>query len=567
MSTPQINSNFQSKTVYQIYVRSFYDADGDGYGDIKGVIKKLPYLHSLGVEYLWLNPVFPSPQCDNGYDISDYCAIDPIFGTMADLEKLINEAEQLGIGIIFDMVFNHTSIDHPWFKKALAGDKKYMDYYFFKPGRENNLPPTNWISKFGGSTWEKVESLNQYYLHLFSVGQADLNWQNAQLREELHEILRFWIKKGIRGFRFDVINLISKPDQFEDDFVGDGRRFYTDGANVNQYLQEMYQVINEGRDSSDALLLVGELSSTSPEKCVPYCQPENKELSMVFHFQHLKTDYPDANQKWVLADLDFKALRDILHSWQLYMYENNAWDALFWNNHDQPRSLTRFASAKKEYHYQSATLLAATLHFMRGTPYVYMGEEIGMTNPDFDDIKDYRDVETLNYYQILINQGLSQEQVMEVIKKRSRDNSRTPMQWSGGHHAGFTKGEPWINAAKNKTYINVESEENKGSGILSFYKKLIRLRKEYEIIQSGSYRPIFTEIENVIAFERENELQYLLCINNYSEDQVQIPAYELENYRSKNARVLASNYSYNEISFRRPMVLQPYETVTISIDK
>lgn len=558
---------FQSEVVYQIYVRSFYDSNGDGYGDLPGVIAKLPYLASLGVGYIWLNPIFPSPQYDNGYDVSDYRDIHPMFGTMSDFEKLVSEAEKRKIGVILDMVFNHSSTEHAWFQKALAGDPAYLDYYYFLPAKKDGSPPTNWISKFGGSAWEKLPDSNEYYLHLFHKKQADLNWKNPRVREELHEILRFWISKGVQGFRFDVINLISKPEIFEDDPRGDGRGLYTDGPDVELYLRELHRVIADANNGEDELLTVGELSSTSAEKCFRYSGADTDELSMIFHFQHLKVDYPGNGEKWAIRGTDFNQLRDLLHTWQVDMCRHNAWDALFWNNHDQPRALTRFASDKREHHYRSATMLAATIHMMRGTPYIYQGEEIGMTNPGFERIEYYRDVETLNYYRILREQGLSEEEVMRVIKARSRDNSRTPMQWTDGPHAGFTGGTPWINAAKNKDTVNVDAEERRKDGILAFYRNLVRLRREHDIIQAGDYTPILKRLDRVVAFRRENELQYLLCINNFSDRTVEFSPDTLKEYALLQAEVLLSNCGRESVCLAGAWTLEPYETLSVLLRK
>jgi len=556
--------NFQSQVVYQIYVRSFYDSNGDGIGDLHGIIEKLPYLASLGIGYIWLNPIFPSSNSDNGYDITDYCSIDPTFGTMEDLEELIRLSSQYDIGIILDMVFNHTSTEHPWFKKALSGDPHYKDYYFFQ--KSTGRPPTNWLSKFGGSAWTETNLENEYYLHLFSEKQADLNWKNPNVRLELYDILKFWIKKGITGFRFDVINLISKPDIFKDDDEGDGRRFYTDGVNVENYLKEMRNVIDE-QSPNRQLLLVGELSSTTAEKSIPYSKEENKELSMIFHFQHLKTDYDTADNKWSVSDVDYKKLKELFHEWQLHMVSHNAHDALFWNNHDQPRALTRFVSDNKDLYFQSAALLASTIHFMYGTPYIYMGEEIGMISPEYESISDYRDVETLNYYDILMKDGHSETEVMNIIKKRSRDNGRSPMQWNFGKHAGFTTGTPWIHAAASKGEINVVTEEQKSNGILAFYKHLISLRQKYTLIQNGTYHPFLNDMENIIAYIRENEVQYLLCINNYNNTSIQIEESRFFPYQSLEYTVLASNYFREHIDFNAALNLKPFETLVVLMHK
>ena len=417
-------ADFSSKVVYQIYPKSFMDSNGDGQGDLRGIIEKLDYLKELGVDYLWLTPVFVSPQNDNGYDVADYRSIDPRFGTMDDMEELIREADQRGMGLMLDMVFNHTSTDHEWFQKALAGDEKYQNYYIFQEGTPDKLP-TNWQSKFGGPAWEYVPSLKKWYLHLFDVSQADLNWDNPEVRDELKKVILYWKEKGVKGFRFDVVNLISKPAVFEDDFEGDGRRFYTDGPHVHEYLKELT------RDTGiDSMITVGEMSSTTLENCIRYSAPEEKELSMCFSFHHLKVDYKDGD-KWKLMEPDRMALKKLFEKWQMGMQKGHGWNALFWCNHDQPRTVSRFGDEDK-YWKESAEMLAASIHLMRGTPYIYQGEELGMTNAHYTSISQYRDVESLNYYKILLDQGKTEEEALTILAARSRDNGRTPMQWSGG---------------------------------------------------------------------------------------------------------------------------------------
>lgn len=566
MTAQQRADHFQDSVVYQIYVRSFCDSNGDGIGDVPGIIKKLPYLETLGVRYLWLNPIYPSPQYDNGYDISDYRSIDPMFGTMDDFDRLVAEAGRRGIGIVMDMVLNHTSTEHPWFQKALAGDAHYRDFYYFVPPRSDGGAPCNWQSKFGGSAWEKVPGEELYYLHLFAREQADLNWKNPEVRNECLDILRFWKNRGVAGFRFDVVNLMSKPDVFEDDHEGDGRRLYTDGPMIETYFGMFHDVLEQcGGPKS---LTVGELSSTSMEKTVRYGGAETGQLSMVFHFHHLKSDYVDPNNKWIPGKLNFPLLRDILHSWQGAMYNHNAWDALFWNNHDQPRALTRFASDKPEFHYQSATMLAAVIHFQRGIPYIYQGEEIGMFNPGFNDIGQYRDVETLNFYKLLCDQGKSHDEVMAVIKDRSRDNSRTPMQWDDSKHAGFTTGVPWIETAKNKTRVNVRDELARKDGVLAFYRRLIELRRKEDVIQNGSYQPVLTDVDDVFAYVRETALRILLCLNNFSETTKTIPFEWVAPCIGPNAKVLAGNYPVTfDGNGIKEIVLRPYETLAIISDR
>ena len=470
-------AQFRQQVVYQIYPRSFCDSNGDGIGDLPGITGKLDYLKDLGVDYLWLTPFFVSPQRDNGYDVADYCSVDPVFGTMADAEELISQANARGIGLMLDMVFNHTSTAHAWFQRALRGDPRYQAYYIFREGAPDR-PPTNWQSKFGGSAWEYVPELKKWYLHLFDVSQADLNWKNPEVREELKNVIRFWKAKGVRGFRFDVVNLISKPDKFLDDDLGDGRRMYTDGPRMHEYLRELV------RDTGmDDLITVGEMSSTSLEPCIGYTKPENHELSMVFNFHHLKIDYKNG-QKWELQPPDLAQLRSIFRTWQEGMAEGGGWSAVFWCNHDQPRAVSRLGDDRR-YWKESAKMLATSIHLMRGTPYIYQGEELGMTNPCFDSISQYRDVESINYFRILTEGGLSAQEALAILQARSRDNSRTPMQWDGSPAAGFTSGTPWIGLPEGHERISAEAEEQDETSVLSYYKRLIRLRKQEKAISSA----------------------------------------------------------------------------------
>lgn len=505
---------FEDKVVYQIYPKSFQDSNGDGWGDINGIRSRIDYLAGLGVDYLWLTPFFTSPQRDNGYDVADYRAVDLRFGTMADLEALIAEAEMRGIGLMFDMVFNHTSTAHEWFQKALQGDAKYMDYYIFRDGTPD-APPTNWQSKFGGSAWEYVPHLGKWYLHLFDVTQADLNWENPAVREELKDILRFWKAKGVKGFRFDVVNLISKGE-FVDDKGGDGRRFYTDGPHVHEYLKELVH------DSGiEGMVTVGEMSSTTIANCICYTNPAQHELSMTFSFHHLKVDYKDGD-KWSLMEPDIHALKEIFASWQEGMARGGGWNAVFWCNHDQPRIVSRFGATGR-YWKASAKMLAAAIHLMRGTPYIYQGEEIGMTNADFTDIADYRDVESINYHDILRASGRSEEETMKIIGARSRDNGRTPMQWTAGESAGFTTGTPWLGVNHNHAAINVEAEREDDDSILAFYRRLIALRKEHRIIAEGSIRFLERENDDVIAYERALGSERLLVLCNFRASDIAMP--------------------------------------------
>lgn len=498
-------SDFKNKVVYQIYPKSFCDSDGDGEGDLKGITSKLDYLQDLGVELLWSTPFFPSPQRDNGYDVSDYCAVDPRFGTMADLEELIAEAAKRNIGLMFDMVFNHTSTEHEWFQKALAGDEKYQNYYIFRDGTPDQLP-TNWVSKFGGPAWEYVPQLGKWYLHLFDVTQADLNWENPEVREELKNVLRFWKAKGIKGFRFDVVNLISKGS-YEDDFIGDGRRFYTDGPRVHEFLKELV------RDAGIyGMTTVGEMSSTSLDNCVRYTSPKEQELSMAFSFHHLKVDYKDGD-KWSLMPPDLVKLKDLLTTWQEGMQAQDGWNAVFWCNHDQPRAVSRFGDEGK-YWKESAKMLATAIHLMRGTPYIYQGEELGMTNHHYSSIDQYRDVESLNYYRILRDSGKSEAEALEILSARSRDNGRTPMQWDDSHAAGFTTGTPWITPPENYRTINAAAQMDDDASIRAFYKRLVQLRKEMTVISEGRIEFLLRDDPHVLCYRRFTEELELLVLCN-----------------------------------------------------
>lgn len=541
--------DFKKSCVYQVYPKSFRDTNGDGIGDIKGITQSLDYLKELGVDYLWSTPFFLSPQNDNGYDVSDYRRIDPRYGTMADLEELIAEAQKREIGMMFDMVFNHTSTAHEWFQKALAGDPYYKDFYFFKKGKEDGSAPTNWISKFGGSAWEYVEQFDEYYLHLFDKTQADLNWDNPHVRDELKAILRFWMDKGIRGFRFDVVNLISKPELFADDHDGDGRRFYTDGHRVHEFLKELS---GDSGMYERGMLTVGEMSSTSMENCIRYSNPQERELSMCFSFHHLKVDYKD-QQKWALQDCDFESLKSLLYGWQTGMEQGDGWNAVFWCNHDQPRAVSRFGD-DEAYHKESAKMLASMIHFMRGTPYIYQGEEIGMTNAKFTSIEQYRDVESLNYFEILKEQGIPEDEVYHILNERSRDNARTPMQWDKTEYAGFSKVEPWLSVNKNYQEINVEDNRKDHDSIFAFYQKLVRLRKEYDVIAYGSFEPILEDHPALFAYKRSYQGETLIALNNFYGEAAAVKL----DFIPKGYRLLTGNY--DDISLAPEMVLRPYET-------
>ena len=541
--------DFKHCTVYQIYCKSFQDSNGDGIGDLNGILYRLPYLKELGVEYIWLTPFFLSPQNDNGYDVMDYRETDPVYGSMQDFEMLVKRADACGIGIILDMVFNHTSTQHQWFQKALKGDQYYKNYYIWKDQNPDGSLPTNWESKFGGPVWEYVPQYGQYYLHLFDKTQADLNWRNPNVRREMRDILRFWMGKGVKGFRFDVVNLLSKPEKYENDFEGDGRRFYTDGPDIHEYLRELCAEVNDA-----GLITVGEMSSTSIEHCIRYSNPKERELSMCFSFHHLKVDYRQ-QEKWVLQPPDFMQLKKLLNDWQLGMQNGDGWNALFWSNHDQPRILSRFGN-DQEYHSQSAKMLAAVMYLMRGTPYIYQGEEIGMTNAYFEDISQYRDVESINYYNILSGKGIAKEEILNILQERSRDNSRTPMQWDSGENAGFSSGTPWLAVNPNHNRINVQSVMQQPDSIFAWYKQLIQLRKQSDTVALGSYKPLLEENNSVFAFCREYNESRMLVIANFTADHVQVLLPEEETHAMQ---CIMSNYYTRSCS--RQMSLKPYETI------
>ena len=535
------------KVVYQIYPKSFQDTDGDGFGDLRGVIERLDYLAELGVDYLWITPFFTSPQYDNGYDIADYRNIDPRYGTMEDFDELVREAAKRGMYLMMDMVLNHTSTKHEWFQKALKGDPKYRNYYIFKKGK-NGLPPTNWVSKFGGNAWSYLPETDEYYLHLFHVTQADLNWENPEVRQDIYDTVNFWLEKGVKGLRFDVINLISKPDVYEDDLEGDGHRFYTDGPKIHQYLQEL----NENTFGKyDDVVTVGEMSSTTLENSIRYSNPESNELSMIFSFHHLKVDYPSGN-KWEIEPFRFHDLKKHLFTWQEEMEKGGGWNALFWCNHDQPRIVSRIGN-EKEYRVKSAKCLATAIHGLKGTPYIYQGEEIGMTNAGYTSIDEYMDIESLNYYNILKLQGKSEEEVIRILGAKSRDNSRTPMQWDASENAGFTKGTPWLKVCDRYKEINTESRHEPDS-VFQYYKELVKLRKELPVIQKGAVTPLLREDKEILAYKREYQGKELYVFCNFFDGEVEVPYSIPEDCRS-----ILSNYG-EEIS-PKELVLRPYEAV------
>ncbi len=505
------------KVIYQLYPKSFYDSDGDGIGDLRGIIQKIDYLRRLNVDMVWFNPFFVSPQHDNGYDIADYYRIDPRFGTMQDFDALVAALREAGIGVMLDMVLNHTSTAHAWFQKALAGDPYYQAFYLIRDPKPDGSLPTNWESKFGGPAWAPFGDTGKYYLHLYDVSQADLDWRNPNVRKAAAAIVNFWREKGVQGFRFDVLNVIGKDPLLQDAPPGVERKtLYTDKPIVQTYIKALAES-SFGQDA-DAVT-VGEMSSTTLPNAVAYTRPANHELSMVFQFHHLKTDYQNGS-KWTLMRYDFDQLRDVLHHWGAGLAKAGGWQALFWNNHDQPRALNRFGDVTR-YRVRSAQLLAASIHLSRGTPYIYMGEEIGMCDPDYHSIKDYVDVETVNAYHLLVQAGKTPAEAFAIVKAKNRDNSRTPMQWTAGVNAGFTTGTPWLRPT-NQATINVEAELAHGQ-IFPFYQRLIHLRKTQPVIQTGDYRPFGTTIAWLYAYQRTTATQALLVLNNFADHPITVP--------------------------------------------
>ena len=511
-------NDWKKSVVYQIYPKSFNDTTGNGVGDLNGIIEKMDYLEYLGVDYLWLTPVYQSPMNDNGYDISDYLSINEDFGTKEDLRHLLDEAHKHHLKVMLDIVINHTSTEHEWFREAIsAPDNPYRDYYFFRKPAKDGAPPTNWESKFGGNAWKYDEATDEYYLHLFDVTQADLNWDNPKVREALYDMINYWIDFGVDGFRFDVINLISKGEFRDSDKIG--KEFYTDGPRVHEFIHEMNCNTFGGKD----LMTVGEMSSTTIDNCIKYTNPEREELNSVFNFHHLKVDYQDG-EKWTKADFDFIELKRILMEWQIGIHDGNGWNAIFWCNHDQPRVVSRFGDdSTEEMRQKSAKMLAVALHMLQGTPYIYQGEEIGMTNPHFTNINQYRDVESLNAYDHLKAQGVPEKEILQILAQKSRDNSRTPMQWTAGEHAGFTSGTPWIDIPNNYQHINVEDEIENDHSVLQTYRELIRLRHEHDIVTYGDILPLYMDDPNLMIYQRSYEGRTWLVIANFNKEAVMVP--------------------------------------------
>ncbi|WP_251713541.1 glycoside hydrolase family 13 protein [Lactococcus ileimucosae] len=535
---------WQEAVIYQIYPRSFQDSNGDGIGDIKGIISRLDYLEKLGITGIWLSPVYKSPNDDNGYDISDYESIMDEFGTMADMETLISEAEKRGIKIIMDLVVNHTSDEHPWFIEARKSEKsKYRDYYIWRDAAEDGSLPNDLKSLFGGSAWQWDETAGQYYLHLFSKKQPDLNWENEALRQAVYDMMNFWIDKGIGGFRMDVIDLIGKqPDK---GITGNGPK-------LHDYLKEMHQATFGGKN----LLTVGETWGATPEIAKQYSNPVNKELSMVFQFEHIGLDEAEGKTKWDLIPLEISKLKEVFSKWQTELGDEG-WNSLFWNNHDLPRIVSRWGN-DKEYRVESAKMLAILLHMMKGTPYIYQGEEIGMTNSPVTDIQQVDDIESRNMYYERLEEGYSKAEILTSINAKGRDNARTPMQWNAQDNAGFTTGKPWLALNPNYKQINVEAALKDKNSIFYTYQKLIALRKENPLVIWGEFELLTETEEEVFAYVRSYRGEKWLIVANFSVNETPFST------EGTVKEILIHNYSDGQIDLNGS-TLRPYEAFVVKL--
>ena len=526
---------WKKAVVYQIYPKSFQDSNGDGFGDLQGIIKRLDYLETLGINAIWLSPVFKSPQADNGYDISDYRDIDPTFGSLDDMEELINEAKKHNIRIMMDLVLNHSSNEHRWFKEAKKSkDNPYHDYYIWRDGDEG-VPPSDMKACFGGSAWEYVPEIGQYYFHQFLPEQPDLNWENPKVRRAIYDMILWWMDKGVGGFRLDVIDQIAKePD----------KRITINGPRLQEYFKELSRETFQKGD----LITVGEAWGADTERAKLYSNPDGSEFSMVFQFEHIGLDQKEGGEKWDLAPLPFKKLKKIMAHWQNELY-NCGWNSLFWDNHDLPRIVSRWGN-DREYRVESAKMLAILLHGMQGTPYIYQGEELGMTNVQYD-IEDYKDCEIINMYHERLEKGYSKDEIMKSIYAKGRDNARTPMQWDDSANAGFTTGTPWIKVNDNYDKINAKSQVDDPDSIFSCYKKLVQLRKDYPVFIDGKFTLLLEDDDNIFAYSRKNEEKTMIVVCNFFDKEIPMPlAKECEGME-----VLISNYKdTSDMS-----VLRPYE--------
>lgn len=552
---------WKESIVYQIYPRSFKDSNADGVGDINGVTEKLDYLKELGIDVIWLSPVYQSPNDDNGYDISDYRAIMEEFGTMEDFDRMLRKAHERGIRIVMDLVVNHTSDEHPWFVESRKStDNPYRDYYIWRPAVDGH-EPNNWGSCFSGPAWEYDRQTDMYYLHLFSRKQPDLNWDNPKVRREVFDMMNWWLDKGVDGFRMDVISLISKDPEFPDGKPGiNGYASFNEpanGAHVHEYLQEMRREVLDGRDT----LTVGECSGVTLEEAVKYARSDGRELNMVFQFEHMDVD-ADGSNKWSDKKMDLRDLKSILTRWQKGL-DTVAWNSLFWENHDQPRSVSRFGD-DGEYREQSAKMLATCLHMMQGTPYIYQGEELGMTNVPFRDISDFRDLDSINAYHELTGQGVfTEEEMLKYLRYKSRDNARTPFQWSDGPNAGFTVGTPWIMVNPNYVDVNAEEQMQREDSVFHYYQKLIRLRKENDVIVYGDYELLLPEDKELYVYTRTlgDKMLFVAC-NFYGNTRtLHLP----ERFDTPETELLIANYE--EVKIKKEMTLRPYEAFVLKTVK
>ena len=548
---------WKESVVYQIYPRSFKDSNGDGIGDLNGITEKLDYLKELGIDVIWLSPVYQSPGDDNGYDISDYRAILEEFGTMEEFDRMLQAAHERGIRLVMDLVVNHTSDEHPWFVESRKSkDNPYRDYYIWRPARMGK-EPNNWGSCFSGSAWEYNEATDMYYLHLFSKKQPDLNWDNPRVRNEVYDMMNWWLDKGVDGFRMDVISLISKKPELPDGKPGiNGYASFNEPANgphVHEYLQEMRRRVLEGRDT----ITVGECSGVTLEEAKKYARSDEKELNMVFQFEHMDVD-ADGTNKWSDKKMDLRDLKHIMTKWQKGL-EGIAWNSLFWENHDQPRSVSRFGN-DVEYWEESAKMLATCLHMMQGTPYIYQGEELGMTNVPFGDISDFRDLDSINAYRELTGQGVfTPEEMLRYLRYKSRDNARTPFQWSDEKHAGFSSEDPWIMVNPNYKTINAREQMTRENSIFHYYQKLIRIRKQYDIVVYGTYDLLLPEDPELYAYTRTlGEEQLLIVCNFYGNARMfTLPdSWELEK-----TELMIGNYK--DFKLGKELTIRPYETVVL----
>ena len=549
---------WKESVVYQIYPRSFCDSNGDGIGDLNGITGKLDYLKELGIDVIWLSPVYKSPNDDNGYDISDYQAIMDEFGTMEDFDRMLATAHEKGIKIMMDLVVNHTSDEHKWFiESRKSTDNPYRDYYIWRPAKEDGSLPNNWGSCFSGPAWEYDKTTDMYFLHLFSKKQPDLNWDNPAVRQDVFDMMNWWLKKGVDGFRMDVISLISKEPGLPDKETGiNGYATFNVSANgphVHEYLQEMRQKALNNADT----ITVGECSGVTLEEAKKYARSDEKELNMVFQFEHMDVDSDEKAGKWTTRKMDLRDLKEILTRWQKGL-QDIAWNSLYWENHDQPRSVSRFGNDSDEYREISAKMLATCIHMMQGTPYVYQGEELGMTNCPFNTLDNFRDLESINAFHELTEQGkMTEEEMMAAISYKGRDNARTPMQWDDSAYAGFSTATPWIMVNPNYTKINAKDQVNREDSVFKYYQKLIKLRHESELIVYGTYDLILDDDKDIYAYIRTLGDEKLIVYCNFSENtrEVELP----EEFVNK--KVLISNYS--DAKANQKITLRPYEAIVI----